>query len=42
MNIKGKSFFAYARSKSKSNVRVGALENNQGQLLSNAEKRLRY
>jgi len=38
MNIKDdrKSFFAYARSKSKSNVRVGALEDNQGQLFSNA------
>ena len=31
-----KSFFAYARSKSKCNVRVGDLSNNQGQMVSDA------
>ena len=34
-----KSFFAYARSKSKSNVRVGALENGHGQLITNAQEK---
>jgi len=34
-----KSFFAYARSKSKSNVRVGALENGQGQLTTNPQEK---
>jgi len=34
-----KSFFAYARSKSRSNVKVGVLEDSHGHLLNNPDEK---